>query len=168
MKLSKKKLLDYDKQGYVIVNNVFSKKDLEELDRAIKNILLIEKTKLDIKKKYENKNNSNKNIFLSAPNQIAKLDKYKLTGLTDTISENMQFKRISSSRKIQSIVNILLKWHYKTPNIPKKWHEFLEALNKKMTEIYFGIPFVHLKLGYGKPKIFGQYVKLKFFKSWVI
>ncbi len=109
MKLSKKQLLDYDKQGYVIVNNVFSKKDLEELDRAIKNILLIEKTKLDIKKKYENKNNSNKNIFLSAPNQIAKLDKYKLTGLTDTISENMQFKRISSSRKIQSIVNILLK-----------------------------------------------------------
>ena len=46
---------------------------------------------------------------------IAKLDTTYFSSLTDTISESLQFKRITSNRKIQLIVNKLLKEKINNP-----------------------------------------------------
>ena len=45
MKLSKQ-ILDFNKLGYLVLDNVFSNRELEELKSSIKNILLIEMSKL--------------------------------------------------------------------------------------------------------------------------
>lgn len=115
MKLSKKNLFDYSKQGYIIVDNVFSSRDLQELEASIRNILEIETSKMKLKEKIKNKKKSNKNIFSLAPKLIAKLDTTNFSSLTDTISESLQFKRITSNRKIQLIVNKLLKEKINNP-----------------------------------------------------
>ena len=55
MRLSKKQILDFNKLGYLVLDNVFSKRELEELKSSIKNILLIEMSKLKKNKKIKNR-----------------------------------------------------------------------------------------------------------------
>ncbi len=108
MKLSRKQILDFNKLGYLVLDNVFSNRELQELKSSIKNILLIEMSKLKTNEKKQSRVKDSTNIFSSAPVKIANSSNSNLTSLADTISESIQFKRIVTSKKIQLIVNRLL------------------------------------------------------------
>src|SRR5210317_2170544 len=99
----------FNKDGYLIVDNVFSMKEMDLLNNVVKDILLYKYNNMitlnNSKKIYINKSH----ILESIPQKIAQINRSEFDNITESICHLPEFLRMVSKRNIQLIANILMK-----------------------------------------------------------
>ena len=105
MNITKKIIEHYDTYGYVIFDNVFTKKDLNLCKYNISNILNWRLSHYEDKKPYIDR----KNILKEGLTKLAFYNRKEINYVKDSISGSIHFKSLISKKNIQVIANALMK-----------------------------------------------------------
>jgi len=113
--LSKTNIIKYEKEGFIVLDNVISKKDIFNFQISL-NSIFKSKIKFFKKNKFKQINNlNNKNFINKFPKILAMDNRDEFDCLSETISQSLSFVRIANNYKIQKIVNTLLNKNINNP-----------------------------------------------------
>ena len=110
LQLTKDKIKEFKKKGYIVIDDVFTDKEMNKLSLSVKDILKYKYKFLEKDNKQFNSINSKMNVLKNLPQLISKNDRNAFDHILDTIYQTPEFMRIVSKEKIQNIANKILSF----------------------------------------------------------
>ena len=113
--LTKKNIVKFKKEGYLVLDNIISKKDIATFEITLNSIFKSKLNYLNINKSINIRNLNSKELINKFPKILAKNTREELDFLVETISQSLTFVRMTNNYKIQKIVNTLFNKESNNP-----------------------------------------------------